>query len=385
MSKRDYYEVLEVEKGASGQEIKKAYRKMALKFHPDKNPDDPESEAKFKEAAEAYEVLSNPDKKNRYDQFGHAGMKNGHGGFGGAGMSMDDIFSQFGDIFGGAFGGAFGGFGGGARSHTRRRVNRGSNIRVKVALDLQEIANGVEKKIKVNKYIGCKVCDGSGAKHGSSHGTCHTCHGSGQVVQITNTFLGQMQTASTCPTCHGEGKTITEKCPECAGQGVNRGEDIINIKIPAGVEEGMQLSVSGKGNAGARGGIPGDLLVLIEEKPHPELVRDGHNLLYEQYISISDAALGTTVDVPTIDNKARIKITPGTQAGKVMRLKGKGLPDVNAYGRGDLLVTINVWIPKELTKEEKGILEKLSKAENFKPNPGSKDKGFFDRMKEYFQ
>ena len=384
MSKKDYYEVLDVDRSASEQEIKKAYRKMALKFHPDKNPDNPESETRFKEAAEAYEVLSNAEKKNRYDQFGHAGMKNnGHGGFG-AGMSMDDIFSQFGDIFGGAFGGAFSGFGGG-RAHTRRRVNRGSNIRVRVSLTLQEIANGVEKKIKVNKYIGCKACDGSGAKHGSSLSTCHTCNGSGQVVQVTHTFLGQMQTASTCPACHGEGRTITEKCPECAGQGVMRGEDVITINIPAGVEEGMQLSVSGKGNAGARSGIPGDLLVLIEEKPHPDLVRDGRNLLYEQYISISDAALGTTVEVPTIDAKARIKIHPGTQAGIVMRLKGKGLPDVNAYGRGDLLVTINVWIPKELTREEKGIMEKLSSAENFKPNPGSKDKGFFDRMKEYFQ
>lgn len=384
MSKRDYYEVLEVERGASEQEIKKAYRKMALKYHPDKNPDDSEAETRFKEAAEAYEVLSNPEKKSRYDQFGHAGMKNG-GGFGG-GMSMDDIFSQFGDIFGGAFGGAFSGFGGGgARSHTRRRVNRGSNIRVKVALDLKEIANGVEKKIKVNKYIGCKACDGTGAKHGSSMGTCHTCNGSGQVVQVTNTFLGQMQTASTCPSCHGEGKTITEKCPECAGQGVTRGEDVISIKIPAGVEEGMQLSVSSKGNAGARGGIPGDLLVLIEEKPHPELIRDGHNLLYEKYISIPDATLGTTIEVPTIEGKARVKVTPGTQAGKVMRLKGKGLPDVNYHGKGDLLVTINVWVPKELSKEEKEILEKLSGSENFKPNPGSRDKSFFDRMKEYFQ
>jgi molecular chaperone DnaJ len=256
---------------------------------------------------------------------------------------------------------------------------------VKVVLDLKEIASGVEKKIKVNKYIGCNACDGTGAKHGSSMGTCHTCNGSGQVVQVTNTFLGQMQTASTCPTCHGEGKTITEKCPECAGQGVNRGEDVITIKIPAGVEEGMQLSVSGKGNAGARGGIPGDLLVLIEEKPHPELIRDGRNLLSEKYISIPDAALGTTIEVPTIEGKARVKVTPGTQAGKVMRLKGKGLPDVNYHGRGDLLVTINVWVPKELSKEEKDILEKLSGSENFKPNPGSRDKSFFDRMKEYFQ
>lgn len=384
MSKRDYYEILGIDRNASEQEIKKAYRKMALKYHPDKNPGDSDAEAHFKEAAEAYEVLSNSEKKSRYDQFGHAGMKNG-GGFGGGGMSMDDIFSQFGDIFGGAFGGAFSGFGGGGRTQSRRRVNRGSNIRVKVALTLQEIANGVEKKIKVNKYVGCKSCDGTGARHGSSYGTCPTCHGSGQVVQVTNTFLGQMQTASTCPSCHGEGKSIQEKCPQCAGQGVTRGEDVIAIKIPAGVEEGMQLSVSGKGNAGARSGVPGDLLVLIEEKPHPTLIRDGHNLLFEKYISISEAALGATVEVPTIDAKARIKIQPGTPAGKVMRLRGKGLPDVNGYGRGDLLVTINVWIPKELTKEEKGILESLSGAENFKPNPSNKDKSFFDRMKEYFQ
>ena len=384
MSKRDYYEVLGVDRNATEQEVKKAYRKMALKYHPDKNPDNPEAEAKFKDAAEAYEVLSNAEKKGRYDQFGHAGMKNGHGGFGGGGMSMDDIFSQFGDIFGGAFGGSFSGFSGG-RQQTRRRVNRGSNIRVKVALTLAEISNGVEKKIKVNKYIGCETCEGTGAKNGSSYGSCGTCNGSGQVVRVTNTFLGQMQTASTCPTCHGEGKSITDKCPQCAGQGVTRGEDIISINIPAGVEEGMQLSVTGKGNAGARGGIHGDLLVLIEEKPHPELIRDGRNLLVEKYISISDAALGSSVEVPTIDAKARIKIQPGTQAGKVMRLRGKGLPDVNGYGRGDLLVTISVWIPKELTKEEIGILERLSEAENFKPNPSSKDSSFFDRMKEYFQ
>ena len=384
MSKKDYYEILGVDRNASEQDLKKAYRKMALKYHPDKNPDDPDAEARFKEAAEAYEVLSNADKRSRYDRFGHDGVKNGHGGFGGGGMSMDDIFSQFGDIFGGAFGGAFSGFGGG-RTQTRRRVNRGSNIRVKVSLTLEEISLGVEKKLKVSKYVACNTCDGSGAKHGSSYSTCSTCHGTGQVVQVTNTFLGQMQTASTCPSCHGEGKTITQKCPDCAGQGVIRGEDIISIKIPAGVEEGMQLSVTGKGNAGARGGIPGDLLVLIEEKPHPELIRDGRNLLVEKYISISEAALGATVEVPTIDGRARIKITPGTPAGKVMRLRGKGLPDVNGYGRGDQLVTINVWIPRELTKEEKGILERLSSSENFKPNPTSRDKSFFDRMKEYFQ
>jgi molecular chaperone DnaJ len=381
MTKRDYYEVLEIDRSASGQEIKKAYRKMALRYHPDKNPDDPEAETRFKEAAEAYEVLSNPDKKGRYDRYGHDGVRNG--GFSGGGMSMEDIFSQFGDIFGGAFGGAFGGFGG--RSGSRRRVNRGSNIRVKVSLSLQEIATGVEKKLKVNKYVSCKACEGSGARHGSAHGTCPTCHGSGQVVQVTNTFLGQMQTASTCPTCHGEGRTITENCHECAGQGVIRGEEIITVKIPAGVEEGMQLSVAGKGNAGARGGIPGDLLVLIEEKEHPELIRDGRNLLSEKYISISDAALGTSIEVATIDGKARIKVPPGTQAGKVMRLRGKGLPDINGYNRGDLLVNISVWIPKELTKEEKTILEKLAASENFIPKPGAREKNFFDRMREYFQ
>lgn len=385
-TKRDYYEILEVNRNATEQEIKKSYRQKALKFHPDKNPDDSEAEVKFKEAAEAYEVLSNPEKRRRYDQFGHTGLKGGAGGFSG-GMSMEDIFSQFGDIFGGAFGNAFGGFGSFGRraGSTRKRVNRGSNLRVKVKLSLQEIANGVEKKIKVNKYVPCNQCSGTGSKNSSSYHTCHTCHGAGQVTEVTNTFLGQMQTTTTCPTCGGEGQIITEKCNHCNGHGIIRGEEIISLKIPAGVSDGMQLSMGGKGNAAARGGVPGDMIILIEEINHPELIRNGKNLLFEKFICFSDAALGTIIEIPTIEGKARIKIAPGTQGGKVLRLKGKGLPDVNSYGRGDMLVNINVWTPKILTKEEKKVLEQLGKSENFKPNPTSKDKSFFDRMKEYFK
>ncbi len=381
MAKRDYYEVLEVDRNANEADIKKAYRKLAIKYHPDKNPDDHTAEDKFKEAAEAYEVLSNPDKKAKYDRYGHAGLggASGGGGYGG-GMSMDDIFSNFGDIFGGAFGGAFGG----GSSSRGRRVNKGSNLRVKVKLNLQEIATGVEKKIKVSKYVSCKHCSGTGAENGGSYASCSTCHGSGHVTRVTNTFLGQMQTTSTCPTCGGEGRIITKKCNHCQGNGVVRDEEVISINIPAGVAEGMQLSLSGKGNAGARGGIPGDLIVLIEEEKHPELERDGNNLIHNLFISVSEAALGAQVEVPTVDGKARLKIAPGTQPGKVLRLKGKGLPAVNSYGSGDLLVNVNVWIPKELNKEERQILEKLQNAPNFVPNPSASEKRFFDRMREYF-
>ncbi len=384
MSKRDYYDILGISKNASPEEIKKAYRKMALKYHPDKNPGDAQAEESFKEAAEAYEVLSNANKKARYDQYGHAGMGNS-GGFGGGGhMSMDDIFSHFGDIFGGAFGG--GGFGGGfgGQGGRGRRVNRGSNLRVKVKLGLDEIAHGVEKKIKLNKYVECKACSGSGAEKGSTPTTCPTCHGRGQVSQITNTFLGQMQTSSTCPQCGGAGEIITNKCTTCHGNGVEKGEEVVTIKIPAGVADGMQLSVSGRGNAGARGGVPGDLIVLIEEKEHPELVRDGDNLMYDLFINFADAALGTSVEIPTIDNKARINIPAGTQGGKVLRLKGKGLPDVNGYRKGDLLVNINIWTPRTLSSQEKDILEGLRSSPNFKPNPTAKDKSYFDRMREFF-
>jgi molecular chaperone DnaJ len=379
MSKRDYYEVLGVSKGASEEEIKKAYRKLAIKYHPDKNPDDKSAEDKFKEAAEAYEVLSDPEKRQRYNQFGHAGVGGsaGAGGYGG-GMNMDDIFSQFGDIFGGAFGG----FSGGGRSGGRR-VNRGSNLRVKVKLSLQDIAHGVEKKIKVNKHVSCKSCHGSGAKSGN-YDACRTCNGSGVITRVQQTILGAMQTQTTCNVCQGEGKIIRDKCNSCHGDGIVREEEVISINIPAGVAEGMQLSMSGKGNAAQRGGINGDLLIVIEEEEHPHLKREGNHIIYNLGISFPDAALGTSVEIPTIDSKVKIKIDPGTQSGKVLRLKGKGLPDVNTYGKGDMLVEISVYTPTALTSEEKKLLEQLKDSKNFIPNPNKKERGFFDRMKEYF-
>lgn len=380
MSKRDYYEVLGVSKGASEEEIKKAYRKLAIKYHPDKNPNDKSAEEKFKEAAEAYEVLSNPEKKQRYDQFGHAGVGGaaggGAGGFGG--MNMEDIFSQFGDIFGGSFG-----FGGGGSSRGGRRVNRGSNLRVKVKLNLSEIANGVEKKIKVNKQVACNTCNGSGAKN-SNYDTCRICNGSGVITRVQQTMLGAMQTQTTCNACQGEGKIIKDKCGTCHGDGVVRGEETISIKIPAGVADGMQLNVSGKGNAAIRGGINGDLIVLIEEEEHPELKREGQHLVHHLYISIPDAILGTNVEVPLVEGKAKIKIEPGTQSGKVLRLKGKGLPDVNSYYKGDLMVEISVFTPTNLSAEEKKMIEQLRDSKNFKPNPAKNQKSFFERMKDYF-
>ena len=380
MSKRDYYEVLGVNRNAGETEIKKAYRQMALKYHPDKNPGDKQSEDKFKEAAEAYEVLSDPDKKHRYDQFGHQGMGGGNGSYG---MNMEDIFSHFGDIFGGAH--PFESFfGGGGAQGGRRYVNKGSNLRVKVKLTLQEIANGAEKKIKVNKQVACSTCNGTGAQNASAFSKCSTCKGSGHIRRVTNTILGQMQTTSTCPACNGEGQVITSKCKTCQGHGTTFGEEVIPINIPAGVAEGMQMTVSGKGNAAERGGIPGDLLVLIEESADESLMRDGNNLLYDLYISFSDAALGTGIEVPTLDGKAKIKIDAGTQPGKVLRLKGKGLPELNSYHKGDLLINVNVWTPQHLTSDEKKILEKLREAENFQPKPGKGEKSFFEKMKEYF-
>lgn len=380
MSKRDYYEVLEVSKTASPDEIKKAYRKKALQFHPDKNPGDKSAEEKFKEAAEAYEVLSNPEKKQRYDQFGHAGM-GGASGFSGQSMNMDDIFSMFGDIFGGHFGG-FGGFGG---SRGGQRVNRGQNLRVKVTLNLSEIATGAEKKIKVKKYIACDACHGSGAKDGS-YSTCSTCHGSGQVTRISNTFLGQMQTTSACPNCGGEGRIVANKCPKCYGEGIVNGEEVITINIPAGVAEGMQLSVTGKGNAARRGGINGDLIVLIGEEEHPELIRDDNDLIYNLFLGLPELALGTTVEIPTVDSKVKVKIDAGTQPEKILRLRGKGLPDVNGYGKGDILVRIHAWVPTRLSAEEKRTLEKLAQQPNFQaPQTEGGKKDFFNRMKNMFE
>jgi molecular chaperone DnaJ len=383
MAKRDYYEVLEVGKSASPEEIKKAYRKKALQYHPDKNPDNKEAEEKFKEAAEAYEVLSNPEKKQRYDQFGHAGLGGAAGGgFSGGGFrDIEDIFSSFGDIFGGHFGG-FGGFGGGSRGG--RRVSRGSDLRVKVTLNLKEIIEGVEKKIKVKKHVACEHCNGTGAKSGSSFSTCGTCRGSGQVTRITNTILGQMQTSSTCPTCQGDGKIITDKCTHCAGEGIVRDEEVISIRIPAGVGEGMQLNVSGRGNAGRRGGINGDLLVVISEEEHADLQRDGNNLIYNLFLSFPEITLGTTSEIPTADGKVKVKIDPGTQPEKILRLRGKGIPDVNGYGRGDLLVRIHVWIPKRLNSEEKKTMEKLLSSPGFLDGPSADEKSFFQKMKDMF-
>lgn len=382
MAKRDYYEVLGVNKTASADEIKKAYRKMAIKYHPDKNPGDKEAEEKFKEAAEAYDVLSDQQKRSKYDQFGHAAFEGGAGGggfYGAGGMSMDDIFSQFGDIFEGM---GFG-FGGGSSRRGGRNVNKGSNLRVKVNLTLADVAKGVEKKLKVKKYVTCQNCNGTGAKNSSAVKNCSSCNGTGVVTRIVNSMFGRMQSTQACPQCGGEGKIITDKCPHCNGEGVVLSEEVITVKIPAGVEAGMQLSVSGKGNAARRGGINGDLLVLIEETPDKELVRDGQNLIYHLYMSVPDVVLGAPVEVPTVDGKVRVTIDPGTQPGKVLRLKGKGLPEVNGYSKGDLLVRVDVFVPTTLTKEEKKLFEQLRQSESVKPSQSDKE-GFFARMKSMF-
>lgn len=368
--KRDYYDVLGVAKNATEKEIKKAYRKMAIKYHPDKNPDDAVAEEKFKEAAEAYEVLSDANKKARYDQFGHAGMGGaaGGGGFGG-GMNMEDIFSNFGDIFGGGFSGGFGG------GQGRRRATKGSNLRVRINLTLEDVANGVHKKIKVKKLVNAE---------GTTTKTCTNCNGTGQVTRVTSTFLGQMQTSSPCPVCHRDGQMIDKKAPGSDANGQIRKEEVIEVDIPKGVEDGMQLSVRGAGNEGPKGGVSGDLLVVIEVKEHQELVREGRNLHYDLFLNFADVALGTSVEVPTTTGKVKINIPAGTEAGKILRLRGKGLPEVNAYGTGDLMIHVNVWTPKKLNKEEKAMMEKLQTSENFQPGKEGNQKSFFSRMKEYF-
>jgi molecular chaperone DnaJ len=371
MAKRDYYTVLGVSKSAPADEIKKAYRKLAIQFHPDKNPDNPEAEDKFKEAAEAYEVLSNPEKKQRYDQFGHQGMS-GAGGYGG-GMNMDDIFSQFGDIFGGQGGqGGFGSFFSGGSGG--RRTKKGTNLRVKMKLTLSEIANGVEKKIKVKRHI---VADGVSFKN------CASCQGSGQIKKVVNTMLGQMVSASTCGVCGGNGQIVDKKPAEADSRGLIIKEEVISINIPGGVAEGMQLSMSSKGNE-TPGGVPGDLLIVIEEVEDTILQRDGNNVIFDLYVSFVDAALGASIEVPTIEGKVKIKIDPGTQSGKMLRLKGKGIKDINGYTRGDQLIMVNVWTPTHLSKEERQLLESLLHSENFKPDPGKGDKTFLDKMKEFF-
>jgi molecular chaperone DnaJ len=371
MAKRDYYEVLGVAKSATPEEIKKAYRKMAIQYHPDKNPDNPEAEDKFKEAAEAYEVLSNPEKKQRYDQYGHQGV-GGSSGYGSGGMNMEDIFSQFGDIFGGGGGGGFGSFfsgGGGGR-----RTKKGTNLRVKLKLNIQEISNGVEKKIKVKRHV---------IAQGVTFKSCSTCQGSGQIKKVVNTMLGQMVSASTCAVCGGSGQIVDKKPAEADARGLIVREEVISINIPGGVAEGMQLSMSGKGNE-IPGGIPGDLLIVIEEVEDQILQRDGNNVIFDLHVSFVDAALGASIEVPTIDGKVKIKIDPGTQSGKMLRLKGKGIKDINGYTRGDQLIMVNVWTPVQLSKEERQILENLRESNNFKPDPGKSDKSFFDKMKEFF-
>lgn len=370
-TKRDYYEILGVGKTATADEIKKAYRKVAIQFHPDKNPDNKEAEEKFKEAAEAYEVLSDADKRAKYDRFGHS--RGGSGGFGGHEMNMDDIFSQFGDIFGGGGGSPFESFfGGGGRNGRRQR--KGSNLRIKLKLSLDEVANGVEKKLKVNRLVKAE---------GVTFKTCTTCQGSGQVRKVVNTMLGQMVSSSTCPTCDGSGQIIEKRPHGVDSSGLVSKEEIISVRIPAGVADGMQLSMSGKGNE-APGGVAGDLLIVIEEQEDSQLKRDGNNLVYDLYISFVDAALGTTVEVPSVNAKVKIKIEAGTQSGKILRLRGKGLKDVNGYETGDQLIYVNVWTPKKLTADERAKLESLRQSPNFEPHPDANEKGFFERMKEFF-
>ena len=387
MATRDYYEVLGVDKTASEDERKKAYRKIAIKYPPDRNPGNKEAEEKFKEAAAAYDVLHDPQKRQHYDQFGFAGQggAGGFGGFGGASMNMDDIFSMFGDIFGGHAGGfgGFGGFGGGQR---RPQQHRGSDLRLKVKLTLQEISTGVTKKFKVRKDVVCQHCHGSGSADGGASETCPTCHGSGVISHTTQSIFGMMQTQGVCPTCNGEGKIIKNKCHECSGTGVVKGEEVVEINIPAGVIEGMVVNVPGKGNAGRRNGIPGDIQVFIEEEPNDTFVRDGNDLIHNLLLDFPTAALGGDVEIPTIEGtRLRVKIEPGTQPGKTLRLRSKGLPAVQGYGsgKGDMVVNISIYVPKTLSRDEKKALEKMKDSDNFKGDAATK-RSIFQRFRNYF-
>ena len=385
MAKRDYYEVLGLSKGASADEIKKAYRKLAVKYHPDKNPGDKEAEEKFKEAAEAYSILSDPDKKARYDQFGHAGVEGSGPDFSGGFGDLNDILNE---MFGGAFGGGFGGFsgfGGGRSNQRQQRVYRGRDIRVRVKLTLEEIAKGVEKEISIEKSVPCSDCGGRGARNSSDIKTCPACHGTGQVQRVVNSFLGQTVTYSTCQQCGGEGKIISNPCRTCGGSGLERKRETIKVKIPAGVEAGMQLTLHGEGHAAKNNGVNGDLLVVIEEQEHPNLKREGNNLFYTKIISVPEAILGGEVEIPGIDGTYKIKVEPGTQSGSVVKLKGRGLPTVNGYGgTGDLYVKFAVWIPKKVDKEDKAILEMLRGKGTFDPDPSREDKSFFEKLKDLF-
>ena len=382
-NKRDYYEVLGVDRNASADEIKKAYRKLAIKYHPDKNPGDKEAEEKFKEAAEAYSILSDADKKAKYDQFGHAGVEGAGPDFSGGFGNLNDILNDF---FNGAFGGGFGsGFGGGFGGGRRQeRIYKGRDIRVRARLTLEEIATGVEKEISIEKNVPCPDCGGRGAKNSSDIKICPACNGSGQVQRVVNSFLGQTIAYSTCQQCGGEGKIITNPCPKCSGSGLVRQRETVKVKIPAGVEAGMQMTVQGEGHAAKNNGINGDLLVVIEEQEHPELRREGSNLFYTKVVSIMDAVLGCEVEIPCLDGKYKVKVEPGTQSGTVVRLRGKGLPSVNSYGTGDLYVKIAVWIPKKLSREEKALFESIRNNDSFKPNPSKEDKSFFEKLKDLF-
>lgn len=388
MEKRDYYDILGVNKNSTADEIKTAYRKKAMQYHPDRNQGNKEAEEKFKEAAEAYDVLSNPDKKSRYDQFGHAGMNGASGGYGNVDFDINTIFERFGDLFSGGFGGfsGFGNSGFSSRSpHSRKQVRQGTNLRITVKLTLEEIAKGCEKKIKIQKFIPCATCNGIGTKDKNAVKSCTACHGTGQVVHTERSIFGIFQQTKVCDNCHGTGEIITNPCQQCRGNGIVKGEEVVVVNVPAGVAEGMQLTMRGKGNAAPNGGINGDLFVVIEEIEHPVFEREGNNIYLNYFISFPQAALGTSVEIPTLEGKAKIKIDAGTQSGQILRLQGKGIPDLRGQYRGDLIVNVNVWTPKTLTKEEKAVIEKFNMSENFIPQPGHNERSFFSKVKSFFK